>query len=74
MRVEIVAYGLSVHSGDFLFPRSKEPSGHVCMSYGDAARVAEHPVDVRIATTEAERRIFSRKFFLSFPKSRQFIP
>ena len=35
MRVEIVAYGLSVHSGDFLFPRSKEPSGHACMSYGD---------------------------------------
>ena len=31
MREEIVAYGLSVHSGDFLFPRSNEPSGHACM-------------------------------------------
>ena len=25
-------------------------------SLGDCARVAEHPVDVRLATTEAERR------------------
>ena len=34
---------------------------------GDCARVAEHPVDVRLATTEAERRPNTHVLLSTFP-------